>query len=267
MGQVLSHERVTVEGAKPSSWLYMLHGIFGAGRNWSSLAKRLTRERPDWGVVLVDLRQHGASQGFVPPHTLGAAANDLAVLADETGLQPAAILGHSFGGKVALAFAGTRPRGLKQLWVVDSTPAAREPDGSAWRMLEIIRRMPRVFASRDELIAALEREGFAKPVAQWMATNLERRNGELGWRFDPDSMEALIRDFFRTDLWHLVERPPADLTLNFVKATESRILTPEDVARIRDAGDAVAYHEIEGGHWLNTDNPGALVKLLSTGLP
>ncbi|MGH7553348.1 MAG: alpha/beta fold hydrolase, partial [Longimicrobiales bacterium] len=164
MGEVLSHERVTAEGANPASWLYMLHGIFGAGRNWASLAKRLTRERPDWGVVLVDLRQHGSSQGFAPPHTLGAAADDLAVLADETGLQPTAVLGHSFGGKVALAFAGTQPPGLKQLWVVDSTPSAREPDGSAWRMLEIVRRMPRSFASRDELIAALEREGFAKPV-------------------------------------------------------------------------------------------------------
>jgi pimeloyl-ACP methyl ester carboxylesterase len=245
----------------------MLHGIFGAGRNWASLAKRLTRERPEWGVLLVDLRQHGASQGFNPPHTLGAAAEDLTALADESGLQPSAMLGHSFGGKVALAYAATRPRGLEQLWVVDSTPSAREPDGSAWRMLEIVRRLPRTFASRDELIAALEREGFAKPVAQWMATNLERKNGELGWRFDPDSMEALLRDFFRADLWQVVERPPEKLEIHFVKATESSVLTPEVVARIKHAGDAVAYHEVEGGHWLNVDNPDALVKLLSTELP
>src|SRR5687768_4212315 len=85
--------------------LYVLHGIFGAGRNWASIARKLVRTRRDWSVRLIDLRQHGASQGFPAPHTLSAAAADVDYLARELNEQPAAVLGHSFGGKVALMYA------------------------------------------------------------------------------------------------------------------------------------------------------------------
>ncbi len=267
MRRILAHERLTAEEGSPGSWLYILHGVFGAGRNWTTVARRLVRERPDWGVLLVDLRGHGASQGMPPPHTVDAAAEDLFALAELLGDAPDAVLGHSFGGKVALAYAARGPVGLRQVWVIDSTPASRLPGGSAWRMLELVRNLPPTFHARDELVGALEREGFARPVAQWMATNLERRDGGLAWRFDPEVMEELLLDFFRTDLWSVVERPPKGLALHFVKATESSVLTPEDIARIERAGNAVAYDEVAGSHWLNAENPDALVGLLSAGLP
>ena len=68
---VLAHQRVTHEGAAPTRWIYFLHGIFGMGTNFRGVAKSLAAATPDWGFVLVDLRGHGASQGFAPPHTLG----------------------------------------------------------------------------------------------------------------------------------------------------------------------------------------------------
>src|SRR5512140_1638579 len=101
---VLHHQVLTAAEAAPGRWLYVLHGIFGAGRNWASIARRLVRERPDWGAVLVDLREHGRSTGFGGPHTVAAAAGDLRRLVETTGLAATGVLGHSFGGKVALRF-------------------------------------------------------------------------------------------------------------------------------------------------------------------
>src|SRR5207237_746546 len=136
---------------------YVLHGIFGSGRNWSSVMRRFVRDKQDWQAVLVDLRQHGTSQGFPAPHTIEAAANDLTELYALRST-PDAILGHSFGGKVALKYAQLHgATKLKQVWVIDSTPEARPPDGSAWQMLGVIRSAPRQFANRDELIALLGR--------------------------------------------------------------------------------------------------------------
>ncbi|MGD8276588.1 MAG: alpha/beta hydrolase [Gemmatimonadota bacterium] len=263
--RILNHEAIGADAA--SSWLYVLHGIFGAGRNWGTVARRLVRTRPDWGVVLVDLREHGASRGFPPPHTVAAAAADLAPLAAETGRPVRAVLGHSFGGKVALAYAATRPPALEQVWVIDSTPAAGEPSGSAWRMLGLIRAMPSRFASRSELVEALVEEGFAPPVGQWMATNLERVDDGYRWRFDLDAVEALIRDFFRADLWPLVEN--AGPAIRIVKATESSVLSDDVAARIRRAGSGgrVRLDALVGGHWLNADNPDGLIDLLKSGLP
>lgn len=268
---VLHHERVTAPSADPARWILVLHGIYGAGRNWGTVARRVVAERPAWGAALVDLRQHGASQGQAPPHTLAAAAGDLTRLVEAEGLAPGAALGHSFGGKVALVWARTGPPALRQLWVVDSTPEVREPSGSAWEMLAVLRSASGPFEDREQGIGALRSAGVARPVAQWLATNLAAGDDALyRWRIDPDDMEALLRDFFATDAWDVVERPPAGLELHFVKAEASSVLDEAACRRIEEAGATsgrVHLHRVAGGHWLNADNPDALVTLLSERLP
>lgn len=257
---LLHHERVA-EG-EPQKWLYTLHGIFGAGRNWGSIMRRVVRERPEWGALLVDLRQHGRSQGFAGPHTVAAAAADLAALAAR-GPQPSALLGHSFGGKVALVAAGHpdfRER-LEQVWVIDSTPDEREPDGSAWRMLEIVRSLPDSFQTRDQLIDALVRARVSGPIAQWMATNLHHEAGQYRWRFDLHAIEDLLLSFFETDAWGIVEQPPASLTIHFVRATRGSVMDDAAVRRV-EAAPRTRLHSVEGGHWLNADNPDSVVDLL-----
>jgi esterase len=263
----LSTKVVQADGGEPERWLAVLHGIYGAGRNWGAVARSLVEERPDWGAVLVDLRQHGDSTGFEGPHTLERTAADLEGL---DGAGPvAAVLGHSFGGKVAL-IRGAGQKGIRQVWVADSTPEARDPEGAAWEMLDILRRLPETFDSRDEAVEALSAEGVSGPVALWMTTNLDWREDRYAWSLDFDDMEALLLDFFRTDLWEAVENPRDGLEIHFIRATGSRVLSAEAVGRIRMAGERtgrVFLHEVRGGHWLNVDNPGDVVALLARHLP
>ena len=90
--------------------------------------------------------------------------------------------------------------------------------------------------------------------------------GGWGWRLDPDEMEAYLRDYFEVDAWDVVEEPPGGVVIHFVKASGSSVLGGEAVERIRGAGrrtGRVFLHEVEGGHWLNTENPDALVELLA----
>jgi pimeloyl-ACP methyl ester carboxylesterase len=269
----LHHEQVTAPGASPERWLAVLPGIFGAGRNWATVARRVVRVRPEWGILLVDLRQHGRSQGFAPPHTVAAAAADLPPAFAAAALPVAGVLGHSFGGKVALELARTHAAelGLRTVWTVDSPPGAREPDGSAWAMLGALRRAPGPFQRRDDGMAALVEQGVADGTARWMSTNLEEGPDGLVWRIDPDDMEALLRDFFRLDLWSVLEAPPAGLDVHVIKAEESSALDEAACRRVEAAGAAasgrVHLHRVAGGHWVNADNPDALVELLGKGLP
>lgn len=273
----------------------MLHGLYGRGRNWQSIAKDLASQRPEWGSLLVDLRLHGESLGFEPPHTLAAAADDvretLAALAhadDAAAAAPAGadssitvggVLGHSFGGKVALAMAEQHAAlqsaqagagAAFQIWVIDSTPETREPSGSAWDMLTHVRALPDTFGARAEAIAALEQRGWPTGVATWMATNLRFIDGRFRWTLDFDGMEALLRSFFETDLWHVVEQPPSGVEIHFVKGEESHTLSEEACVRIQRAHDAngrVHLHRLAGGHWLNADNPQGIIALLVAHLP
>jgi esterase len=269
---VLNHETLIADGAEPRLWLYVLHGIYGAGRNWASVVRRIVKARPEWGAVLIDLRQHGGSHGFEPPHTVHAAARDLTVLAAASGAAPAAVLGHSFGGKVALLFAGlddSAAADLRQVWVIDSTPAAREPAGGAWAMLQLLRSLPDTFPSRDALIDAMVRHNVERPIAQWMATNLEAADGVYRWRFDLDALEALLLSFFETAAWDVVESPPRAMEVHLVKAEQSSVLEGETLRRCERAaeGGRTHVHRVAGGHWVNAENPAAIEDLLVRLLP
>jgi len=265
MSEPILHHDIVQGNGEPRAWLYVLHGIFGAGRNWSTVIRRIVAESEGWGAVLVDLRQHGRSQGFPAPHTIEAAAADLRRLAHRTGRPAAAVLGHSFGGKVALKWAASAD-GPRQVWVIDSTPAAGPPAGSAWDMLRVIEALPGRFQTRDEAITLLRAGGVAEPVAQWMATNLERTDDGFRWRFEVAAIEALMHDFFRTDLWAVVEHPPPATEIHFVKARESSVLSGPTLERLEAvvaSTRGVQLHHLAGGHWLNADNPQGVVQLVS----
>lgn len=267
--QFLASTRIAGPQA-PARWLWVLHGIYGRGRNWGALARHLLVRRGDWGSLLLDLRLHGDSPAFSPPHTVEAAAGDVLDVELHATEAPRAILGHSFGGKVALLYAARSDVRPLQVWVIDSTPDARAPEGAAWNMLDALRRLPPAFATRQLAVEGLRSHGCAPAVAAWMTTNLAFSDGAYRWRLDVDAMEALLRDFFRLDLWDVVESPPAGVEVEFVKASESATLSDQACARIAEAGRAhgrAHLHRVAGGHWLNTDNPEAVLGLLQARLP
>lgn len=266
---LLHHDRLRARDAEPRRWALVLHGIYGAGRNWNAVFRRVVEVRPDWGFVAVDLRGHGRSPTLEPPHTLEACAADLDRLADALALRPSAVVGHSFGGKVALLYGDDPDHGVDQVWVVDSTPEASPPTGSVWRMVEMMRDAAGPFETREAGMEAVRAYGYPEPVARWMTTNLVPVEGGFAWRLDPDQMEALLEDFFRTDAWPAVERAQGP-EIRFIRGTDSRVLSEEGCHRVRAAGLAshrVHLHDVEGGHWLNADNPEALVELFREHLP
>lgn len=265
----LSHERLTARGATPTAWLFFLHGIYGSGRNWASIARKVVEARPDVGAILVDLREHGASRSFPPPHTLKEAAADLAALRAHLGIPKLSLLGHSFGGKVALAYLRAYPDTLTTLFVVDSTPEALPPGGESWDMLALLRQLPGPFASREELVRSLEEAGLTQAVARWMAMNAEPSGGQYRWRFRLPALEALLADFFASSFWEEVESPRHKVPLHFIKAEGSQVLSEDAASRIEATHRRYPWtqlHRVQGGHWLNVDNPGALISLICQNL-
>jgi hypothetical protein len=116
-------------------------------------------------------------------------------------------------------------------------------------------------------VAALQGEGFEGHVAHWMATNLELGPDGYRWRFAIDDMEALVDDFFRSDAWDVLERPPAGTSVHMVRAAESSVMTEAEAARAATVHVATSVDTLPGGHWLHVDNPSGLLDLLADGLP
>jgi pimeloyl-ACP methyl ester carboxylesterase len=274
---LLAHEFVTAEGdASPERWMMFLHGILGRRANWRSFARRWVQSRPGWGAVLVDLRDHGDSQALPGPRTVAAAGADLVALADaiteQQGGRVAAVLGHSFGGKVAIAAAERlRAAGhsLEQLWIIDAPPGPRtQPrDRTTDRTFELLERLPERFATRSEFIEAVIAGGIDKSVAQWLATNLVETN-DGGWRFGLalDRLRALLHDFGVIDLWPIVEaEAEAGTRVTLVLGGRSDAVFGQELERAQRlaASGHIGLESIAGaGHWVHVDRPDALLSVL-----
>lgn len=260
----LHHERI---GSAPRA-LLVTHGILGSGGNWRGIARKLVARRPDWAVVLVDLRQHGRSEPGEPPHTLDAAARDLRALLDELP-DIVAVAGHSFGGKTVLAMRAIAPARLLATWVMDASPGTRDgpSDPSVARVLASLDRLPKVWAKRDDFIAAIGADGHELALAQWLAMNLVSGEGGLVLRLDLVAIRAMVADYAARDLWSVLLDPDLPGEVDVVIAERSATIGERDRERLAQAPPHVHVMRIAAGHWLHIDAPEAVVDLLATKLP
>jgi esterase len=252
--------------------LLITHGIYGAGGNWRSIARKLQQQRPEWSIVLVDLRQHGRSEAGEPPHTVAACADDLRALFDELpGIE--AIAGHSFGGKVVLQTRALAPPTLRQTWMLDASPSARpgaedDHDNSVTRVLELMERLPKTWAKRDDFITAVTNSGQALPLAQWLAMNVVADDtGQFTLRLDLAAVRAMLADYYARDLWDVAFDPALPGELHVVIAEQSKTLSADDRTRLASAPPHVHTHRIDAGHWLHIEAAANVVELLASGLP
>src|SRR5688500_4304389 len=87
--------------------LVLIHGLGANISFWYfGAARRLSRRR---NVLMYDLRGHGRSSTPEAGYRLTAMAGDLRSLLDHFRSARADVVGHSFGGRVALTFAALYP--------------------------------------------------------------------------------------------------------------------------------------------------------------
>ncbi|KAJ4757909.1 hypothetical protein LUZ62_068284 [Rhynchospora pubera] len=261
----------------------LLHGILGSRKNWGSFAKRLAEEFPLWQFLLVDLRCHGDSASIKKsgPHTVSSAALDVLKLVGQLRLTPRVLVGHSFGGKVALSMVEQAAKPLARpvrVWVLDATPgkvrAGGDGEDHPGELISFLRNMPYQVPSKQEVVDSLVHQGFSLEVARWVVTNL-RRNAQqnFSWIFDLNGIADMYESYEGTNLWEIVENVPRGVHINFLKAERSlhrwaledlqRIHAAEELAS--DEGAGVQMHVLEdAGHWVHADNPDGLFRILSS---
>ncbi len=241
----------------------MLHGFLGSGRNLQSLARRWSEREPRLRLVLPDLTGHGMSPPPVDPPSIAQVAGDVFALADAVKSdEPLTIVGHSFGGRTALAMRLLDPARIGHVVLLDITPNALRGDvGGLDRVLEHVLAAPAHVTSREELRNLFLGRGVSASLTDWVLLNLTQDGDLLRWRFDRDKLKALHLEASGQDLWGAVEAPGVKTTL--IYGTRSRFVRQDDVDRLHAAGaDIIAIEN--AGHFLHVDAQPALLDHLVT---
>lgn len=246
----LAHEIFGEGHAGPA--LLVAHGLFGQGRNWGSLARRLARRRR---VVTVDMRNHGDSPwaevgGYIEM------AGDLAESIDTLCGGRADVLGHSMGGKAAMVLALTAPMRVHRLIVADIAPVRYAHSHArfiaAMRGLYlpgIVRR-----SDADPLLADAIPEA---PLRAFILQNLVIEAGRARWKPNLDTLGREIGNLldFPADLPDRFDGPAL-----FLRGLASDYVAPETHGAIRARFPAARIEGVDGaGHWLHADRPEAFL--------
>lgn len=137
--------------------LVMLHGFTGSGETWAALRTSLGA---DLTTIAVDQPGHGGSTAPADParYALTRFADDLVRLFDVLGVQRAAVLGYSMGGRAALHFAHRHPARVSALVLESASPGISDAGERAARI-----------TADAELADSIERDGVEAFVARWEA--------------------------------------------------------------------------------------------------
>ncbi|MEM7541841.1 MAG: alpha/beta fold hydrolase [Pseudomonadota bacterium] len=232
-----------------------LHGLFGSGRNWQTIAKQIAK---DFTVYALDARNHGRSPHH-PSMTYDDMVADVLSFADRHHLDRFTLVGHSMGGKAAMTLAMKNAERLLRLVIVDIAPVSY-PD----RFVEMIDAMlaldlgaiERRKQAEQALTAAIPEVATRLFILQ----NLVFRDGTPSWRFNlPD---------LRDQMPHILGPLPVDEAAHFdgpthfIRGELSDRIKPEHQPLLAQWFPNHTMQSVSGGgHWPHAEAPQAFLEI------
>jgi len=235
--------------------LVILHGLFGSSDNWRSIAKQLA----DYAqVITVDLRNHGHS-----PHSTEQnyelMADDLLELIDELQLDNVDIMGHSVGGKVAMAFSQRYSSYCRKLIIVDIAPKHYEDEHNAI-FKALLSLDLTLYNKRSDVDSELAKVIKDKAIRQFLLMNLGIENHVLSWRIN---LQSIFNNYVNL-LKPVCDGCTITLPVCFIKGSRSSYILKDDELLIKSLYPNAEVYTIEqAGHWVHAEAPQAfLTKVL-----
>lgn len=248
-------------GRAGSPPVLLLHGGTAHAHWWTFFVQALG---PGHHVFALDLRGHGDSDWATPAaYRLTDHAADVGGVCAALNLSSVTLIGHSFGGMVAIEHAAAAPQRLAQLIIVD-TRTSLTP--RAVRFMKALQLVPhRRHASHADAAHSFrllpDADDAPDERLAHVAAHAFRRDADGLWilKFDPRALgRPQVRDFAIP--LATVSRP----TL-FVRGEHSDVISRAEVDAITAAVPRLCVAEIAGAHHhVMLDQPEALAAAVHT---
>jgi esterase len=190
-----------------------------------------------------------------------AQAGDVVALLDRLGVERAVVLGHSMGGKTAMATALLHPGRVSALAIIDIAPVAYRHRSFA-RYIEAMSAMDLAAVTRrddaDRMLQPAEDDAF---IRGFLLQNLASQEGAWRWRSNLDGLLAAMPDLLDWPL-ALNERRFDGPVLALAGERSAYVDATGEAGLLHLFGD-LRLERVEGaGHWPHAERPDAVVSAL-----
>lgn len=144
-----------------------IHGWFNDHAAFDGMLAGFDPDR--FSIALPDLRGYGSRRSSPGPFDMATAAADMLEMADRLAWQTFSVIGHSMGGKAALALAVAAPERLERIIGITPVWAGRAPFDPA--TLEFFRSAAGDVATRHAILDTTTGERLP---TDWLRKNAER---------------------------------------------------------------------------------------------
>jgi pimeloyl-ACP methyl ester carboxylesterase len=236
--------KLAVDDGGTGAVVLFLHSLAGNTDQWRAQLEHVRRTRRG---VAFDLRGHGRSDRPEDGrYAIEAQALDVAAVADALGLERFALVGHSLGAGVALAYAAEHPARVTHLIVADPIgDGTQTPDEEIRPFLEAL----------DSPAYTETIEGYWSSIAGADGAVLERLLADL--RATP--RESVVRGL------HAVMAFDPKPALAGLRTPTLAVITPANdfTYSLHRLGTGLPHRVIEGtGHWLQIERPAEFNRIL-----
>lgn len=234
-----------------------LHGLFGQGKNFTTIAKAL---QPQVRSILVDLPNHGRSR-WTDEVDLVAMADEVAATLREHAETPVHLVGHSLGGKVAMLLALRHPDLVDRLVVVDIAPVPSHTVGQFEHLLGALATVDlATLGSRGDADTQLAELIPNATVRAFLLQNLHRDGDGWAWRANLTLLHAQLD---RIGGFPAVGPSTFDGPVLWVTGERSRYVTDTDAEAVRRLFPRMVHVSVKGaGHWVHSEKPEAFTATL-----
>lgn len=236
--------------------IVILHGLFGRLRNWQGMQKQLAR---DARIITADLRNHGESP-WAENMSYMAMAADIAKLINDLDIAPAVVVGHSMGGKAAMALALSEPDLVRSLMVVDIAPVDYQNDYGPY--INAMRAVPLGDLSRRGEAEEYLKADITDPgIRAFIMQNLGESEAGLAWQANIDVIDSDM-----TEIMTFPEFDGAsfDKPTRFVIGGTSDYVKTEHRQKIMDLFPNASHTVIkDAGHWVHAEKPAEVMAEIS----